>query len=294
MKISQLNYFMTVALLENISRASELLHISQSSLSKNIAALENELGTTLFDRDCKQFSLNPAGKRFLKSCSLILQECQTLKDDIHFMTTGSDHRIKIGSCGSVERLYPCMNKFKNIHPETEYDLYSYTEDGEYLDINEYDVLIYPAELQYEKFTGYPFGSERYVLAVPVTHPLAKKTAISLRMLHSLDFIFLRYGRFFMEFPYKIFQALTIQSTSQSFVNSREMHRQLIASGIGVGFVSENCLDFYKLNNIRLIPLLDHRFSRDLKICFRRDKHLSEFGRDFRDFAMNYFALEKIQ
>lgn len=67
MKISQLHYFTTVAQLENISKAAELLHISQPTLSKNIAALETELMTPLFNRDSKQLSLNPAGKRFLVS-----------------------------------------------------------------------------------------------------------------------------------------------------------------------------------------------------------------------------------
>lgn len=293
MKISQLSYFITIAQLENMSRAAELLHISQSSLSKTIAALESELETPLFDRTSKQLSLNPAGKRFLKSCNLILQEYQTLKNDLQLMTTGSDTRIKIGSCGSIDRLYPCMAGFKNIHAKTEYTLNSYIEDVEYLDINEYDVLIYPAELQYDRFTGFGFGSENYMLAVPAVHSLSKSTAVSLKMLNELDFVFLRHKKSFPEHAYKIYKALTIQGASQSFVDSREMHRQIIASGIAVGFVSENCSDFYRSKNIRLIPLLDHRFSRELRICFKRDKHLTDFGRSFRDFTINYFSLKEI-
>lgn len=293
MKLSQLNYFMTVALLENMSKAAELLHISQSSLSKNIVALENELGTALFDRGCRQLSLNAAGKRVFKSCSLILQEYHTLKNDIHFMTTGSNNRIRIGSCGSIRRIYPCMSQFKSIHPETEYDFYTYTEEDGHPDINEYDVLIYPAELPYEKFTGYSFESERYLLAVPLAHPLVKKAAVSIKMLHGLDYVFLCQGSSLIEYPYKVCQALAIQSSSRSFVNSRELHRQIIASGIAAGFVSENCLDFYTSKNIRTIPLLDHRFSRELKICFRREKHLTDLGRAFRDFSKDYFSLTQI-
>lgn len=290
MKISQLNYFITIAQLENMSRAAELLHISQSSLSKNIAALETELGTPLFDRNCKQLSLNAAGKRFLKSCNRILHEYQNLRNDIQLMTTGSDTRIKIGCCGSVDKLYPCMAAFKSEHPETEYNLNGYIEDVEYLDINEYDILIYPSELQYDKFTGFDFSLDHYQLAVPASHPLAKATAISLKMLNDLDFVFLRHKKSYPEHSYKIYKALAIQGASLSFVDSREMHRQMISAGIAVGFVSENCSDFYMSKNIRLVPLLDHRFSRELKLCFKRDKHLTDFGRCFRDFAVNYFSL----
>ena len=63
MRIAQLRCFVTVAQLENMSQAAELLHLSQSSLSKNIATLEEELGTQLFQRKGRSLTLNPAGGR---------------------------------------------------------------------------------------------------------------------------------------------------------------------------------------------------------------------------------------
>lgn len=290
MKLDQLNYFITVAQLENLTKAAELLHISQSSLSKNIVSLENELGASLFDRNGKHLYLNPAGKRFLKSCNTIVQEYQTLKNDIHLMVTAANSRIHIGCCGSIDRLYPCMARFKMLHPEAEYSLTSYMGGMELPDINEYDVLIYPSELLYERFVGYDFGMERYLLAVPTSHFLAKYTAISLKMLNGLDFVFLRQGKSDTEYPYKVCKALTIQMGASSFTDSREMHRQMISSGIAIGFVSENCSSFYNSGSILLIPLIDSNFSRKLKICFRRDKHLTDFSRSFRDFTINYFSL----
>ena len=68
MNIQNLRYFAIVAKLENVSRAAELMHTSQSSISKNIFTLEEELGTKLFDRHGKKLVLNDAGKRFLQSC----------------------------------------------------------------------------------------------------------------------------------------------------------------------------------------------------------------------------------
>ena len=293
MKISQLHYFTTVAQLENISKASELLHISQPTLSKNIAALETELMTPLFNRDSKQLSLNPAGKRFLVSCNRILQEYESVVNDIHLLTTGANTRIKIGCYGSIDRFYACISEFKSLHPEAEYYLNSSIESEEHLDINDFDVLIYPMEPQYDKFTSYDFGTDHYLLAVPASHELSRHTALSLKMLNNLDFVFLRSKKSFVEYPYRVCTALAVQCASQSFTETQEMHRQMIASGIAVGFVSENCSDFYSSKNIRLIPLLDHRFSRKLRICFKRDKHLTDFGRSFRDFTIDYFSLKKI-
>ena len=51
MRIAQLRCFSTIAQLENVSQAAEHLHLSQSSLSKNLATLEEELGAPLFERN---------------------------------------------------------------------------------------------------------------------------------------------------------------------------------------------------------------------------------------------------
>ena len=49
MEIRILKYFLTVAREQNVTRAAEALHITQPTLSRQIAALEEELGTPLFD-----------------------------------------------------------------------------------------------------------------------------------------------------------------------------------------------------------------------------------------------------
>ena len=79
----QIRYFITIAQLENMSRAAELLHISQSSLSKNISAIEKELGTELFERNGKNISLNRAGTQFLESCRRMIAELDDSIDRIN-------------------------------------------------------------------------------------------------------------------------------------------------------------------------------------------------------------------
>ena len=50
MNMQNLKYFTIVATLENVSKAAELMHASQSTVSKSILSLEEELGVKLFDR----------------------------------------------------------------------------------------------------------------------------------------------------------------------------------------------------------------------------------------------------
>ena len=58
----KLDYFQNVVNLMNFTKAAEQCHVSQSTMSKQIRALENELGVQLFYRDCHSVSLTPAGK----------------------------------------------------------------------------------------------------------------------------------------------------------------------------------------------------------------------------------------
>lgn len=161
MNILQLRYFMAVAQLENVSKAAAILHLSQSSLSKNIAKLEEELEIPLFDRNGKKIKLNASGERFLESCAQIVRELDTALADIRQLAWGTEKRIKLGLAGSSRRMIECMSSFRQTHPEIEFDVESSIEGDESLDINDFDVLVYPAGGRYNKFSGYPFYHERY-------------------------------------------------------------------------------------------------------------------------------------
>lgn len=292
MNISQLRYFTTVAQLENVSKAADLLYLSQSSLSKNIAKLEEELEMPLFDRNGKKISLNAQGERFLECCNRLLRELDMALEDMHQMACGTDNRIKICIAGMNQRIIDCMADFRQKRPEIEFDLDGGLESRENLDINDFDVLIYPAGGRYDKFTGYPFYRERYFLGVSARHPLAKNVSIVPRALDGQDFVFLRSSKSSYEYPYSICMALAVSFGSQCFVDSRELHRQMIAAGMAVGFVTEEEASFYQnYSSLRLIPIQDPRFSRQMMICFRREKHLSPSAREFRDYAVQYFALD---
>ena len=294
MTIAQLRYFTTIAQLENISQAAQLLHLSQSSLSKNLAKLESEVGTPLFDRSGKKLTLNAAGARLLEYGTLALRELEYAQDDIRLLATGADSRVKIGAAGASGRLTGCVAAFRREHPEAEFDLNGGIEGLEHLDINDFDMLLYPAGGKYDKFTGFPVYEDRCFLAVSRVHPLADCGCVLPKALDGQDMVFLRDGKTFVEHPFRVCSALAVRFRSQCYVNARELHRQLIASGMCAGFVPESGADLYRGDPaLRLIPIQDQRFTRQMMICFRREKHLSGLARTFRDFALRYFGLEAV-
>lgn len=79
MSLDQLEYFVAIAEEQNIGRAARRLHISQPPLSRQLHALESELGTTLFQRTPRGVTLLPQGKVFLDHARQILDQVQAAK-----------------------------------------------------------------------------------------------------------------------------------------------------------------------------------------------------------------------
>ena len=291
MNIQNLRYFATVAKLENVSKAAELMHTSQSSISKNIFTLEEELGTKLFDRHGKKLVLNDAGKRFLQSCDRILQETETVAKDLRHMSTGDDNLIRICAIGMDPHLLTFMSIFKVSYPEVEYAVDSIPDGEELPDINRYDLIIYPDELKYRKFKGINFYTEKYLFAVRNDNPLADRVSLPVKMMNGLPMVFLNH-KLEYEYPYHVCLAQTVKMSSMNFVDSRDLHRQMISNGIACGFVPEGSAEIYRNDSrIKLLHLTDDRFTRNMKACFKREKHLSVMGSAFRKSMIEYFNLQ---
>lgn len=70
--LSQIRYFVTVAEEANVGRAAQRLHVAQPAISRQIRALEDELGTPLFSRTSRGMALLPSGRVFLDHARAIL------------------------------------------------------------------------------------------------------------------------------------------------------------------------------------------------------------------------------
>jgi len=286
MNISQIRYFVTAAQLQNLSKASVALHLSQPALSKSIAKLEEELGTPLFIRQGKRIFLNDAGQRFLQSAWVILRHMDNTMLDLGEMSVGGGVRISVGLYQPDEKITGYLTEFAAAHPETELDINCFIDSDPDLDINKYDMLIYPERMRYEKYKSHFVWDEPYLLAVPAQHPLSVAKRITPQDFMRLPFIFMSREQRFIEEPYYLCSGLNLKVKAMYFTNARQQHRQMIASGIALGFVPEGCSSFYREHpGIILKPITDKRFSRRIMVCFKRDKHLSDTAKEFMQFMM---------
>ena len=91
MTFNQLSYFYQAAVLEHFNQAAEKMNITEPSLSRSIAALEDELGVTLFEKRGRNVILTKAGEIFLEHVSTILDDVKRAENKMHQIATDGGH-----------------------------------------------------------------------------------------------------------------------------------------------------------------------------------------------------------
>ena len=114
MELRVLNYFLTVAREENFTRAAEQLHVTQPTLSRQIADLEAELGVKLFVRSSHNIILTEDGMFLKRRAQEILSLADKTKRDFLGRQENLEGTITIGSGEflSTRILTDCMAAFQ--------------------------------------------------------------------------------------------------------------------------------------------------------------------------------------
>lgn len=97
MDLLQLQYFRTIARLENITKASELLYVAQPNLSVSLRRLEDELGVALFDRRRGKIKLTATGRLFLDYVDGILDRLDEGIAAVRDIERRSEEQVRVAS-----------------------------------------------------------------------------------------------------------------------------------------------------------------------------------------------------
>jgi DNA-binding transcriptional LysR family regulator len=101
MQLQQLVYFLAVARTRHFTRAAELAHVAQPSLSKQIQCLERELGNELFHRVRGNVTLTPAGEVLVPFAKRILADVETARLEVHELAELRKGRLRLGATPSL-------------------------------------------------------------------------------------------------------------------------------------------------------------------------------------------------
>ncbi|MBF4694280.1 LysR family transcriptional regulator [Fusibacter ferrireducens] len=116
MEILQLKYFKKIAEVQNLTKVSHELHVSQPALSKVIKNLENELGVKLFDRKGRYIDLNDNGHIFLKHVNICLNALSDAKKELHDFNTTTQCNITLYVQASMYLLPKLIQSFNDCYP----------------------------------------------------------------------------------------------------------------------------------------------------------------------------------
>src|SRR4051812_35824121 len=117
MEIFQLRYFVTAARLLHFSRAAEALGVSQPSLSLQVARLEAELRTPLFERRGRRVRLTDAGQALLPLAERILEQEAEARQAVRQVASLERGRLSLCALPALDQhlLPPWLARFRREH-----------------------------------------------------------------------------------------------------------------------------------------------------------------------------------
>lgn len=182
MEIRTLRYFLEVAREENMSKAAERLNLSQSTLSKQLKGLEEELGKKLFLRHSFSIELTDEGMLLRKRAEELLSMANKITAEFLAMDDVIGGNIYFGCAESyqIRHLARVIKHFKQQYPDFHYHITSGDTEQvtEMLDKGLLDFAVIVEEPDYEKYNVLKMpDSNRFGVIMPSTCKLSEKQVI---------------------------------------------------------------------------------------------------------------------
>lgn len=265
MDLTQLEYFRTVAKLENITMAAKELYISQPTLSQSISRLEDSLGVQLFDRHKGKLHLNEAGRCFLAHVENAFAELNTGFLELETYKESGQDWVYVAS-SVIDIFKSIILNYRTICPEVHIDHLLAVDRSimELLINGKVDFVITPAPIEDPHVNCVPLCTEEMFAVVGEGHPLASKRWVTLEELRTYPLVCNSCDAdiHFMEQLFQTdYQELNIVASS----SESHIPRDLTAAGHCVGFIPariaarhlhdmSNCTGPYPQHPLRISPV----------------------------------------
>lgn len=182
MEIRTLRYFLAVAREENMTRASETLHVTQPTLSKQIQSLEDELGKKLFLRHSFSIELTEAGILLRKRAEDLVKMADKINSEFVMLDdiTGGDIYFGLAESYQIRFLAKEINTFKKSYPGLRYHITSGDTEQvtEKLDKGVIDFAVLAEKPNASKYNYLTFPeADIWGVVMPRGCPLAQKQKI---------------------------------------------------------------------------------------------------------------------
>lgn len=240
----RLRVFRAVAQHLNFSRAAEELLLTQPAVTQQIKALEEELGSALFDRSGGKISLTPGGKALLPYVEQIRSLGDEAMDAIARANGQEAGQLTIGASQTIAQyLLPgFIAQYLQVQPRVHVAIRSGNTDAmlEALVAKEIQIALIEGPEQRQGIRVEPFMEDQMVLVVPTTHRWAKQK-IRVDDLKNEPLLFREFGSGSRRIVESALTEKGIRKRDLSIVmelDSTEGLLRAVEAGLGVTFVSQ--------------------------------------------------------
>ncbi|KAA2259557.1 LysR family transcriptional regulator [Solihabitans fulvus] len=295
MTLQQLVYFLAVAQARHFTKAAERVHVAQPSLSKQIHALEDELGATLFSRARGNIALTPAGEALLPVAERILSDVDTARLEVQELVGLRRGRVRVGAppslCASL--FADVLRRFHDTYPgirllveeDGSRDLVGALGRGE-LDLAL--VIESPGDTD-GALTSTPILRENLVVASNADTAVPARRQLLLTDLRERELVMFREGYDLREATLAACQAAGF--VPRFSVEGGEMDAVLrfVEAGLGLAIVPSMVLTARPL--LRGTPLAPPGLSRTIALAHRTDVAPTNAARAFRTVLLEFLRQE---
>jgi DNA-binding transcriptional LysR family regulator len=296
LSLREIEYVLTVANEENITRASEKLYIAQPSLSQAIKKIEDEVGFPLFTRVKNRIKLTEEGKLFVEAGSQINKTIRDLRNKLNEHSQLGFGHLSVGMpfhLGAI--LIPkALAVFRNKYPSVKVDLCENTSSElEHMIMNgSIDIAILPLPVENQNICYKPFITSRMMLIMAKDNPLCSQSYdmglgerfryFDLKNAANEPFIIGNRGQRIRSVTELIFKRASISPRIVLYSKNIETIKNIAVSGLGLALIPEQ----YLKNEDDLLPAsffyLDKSqdYSWIIAVAFANTAYLSPAAKKF--------------
>lgn len=283
MELRVLRYFLAVAKEESITAASETLHVTQPTLSRQLMELEEEFGKKLFIRGNRKITLTDEGILLRKRAEEIVELVEKTETEI----TASDEIINGdiyiggGETDAMRIIAHIVKKLQEKYPQVKYHLFSGNADDvtERLDrgLLDFGVVIEPANIQKYNYLKLP-ATDTWGVLMRKDSPLAQNTVIKPKDLHNIPLLCSRQsmvGKGISQWIGKDFEKLNIVATYNLVYNASLM----VEEGIGYALSLDKLVNTTGNSALCFKPL-EPKLEVGLNIVWKKSQVFSKAAKKF--------------
>jgi len=291
----RLKVFRSVCNHLSFRRAAEELHLSQPAVTQQIKALEDELGTRLFDRTGGRVALTPAG-RILKKRAIELAEliAQT-QEELASLRGEHSGLLRAGASTSIAQyvLPRMLGGFKREHPRVKLQIRSgNTEEVvQWLIEGQIAIGLIEGPALRKDVRVEPFLEDELVLLYPASHPWKERKTLTLRDLTSAPFLLRERGSGTRRVLEAALEKAGLKVNGLEVVMELDSSEAIISSvesGLGIGFVTRAAvLPRLPLGKIATARIDGLRIPRNFSLVYPTGPKPEGLAGIFREFTLKH-------